>query len=189
MIHNVKRYALQLPLPGLHNAINAACAIAAASTCGVEIEAAIDALANVEVPGARMRLLKIEARDVTIIDDCYNAGPDSMRAALQVLAALPGAQRRVAILGAMRELGDWSENEHRKLGAAVVESGVQVLVGVGEEARWMLEAAREVETSYCDDANEAAQLVENLVRAGDVILVKGSRSVGLEKVVTALGSR
>ena len=189
LVHNDKRYDLQLPLPGLHNAINAACAIAAASTCGVEIEAAIDALANVEVPGARMRLMRIEAHDLTIIDDCYNAGPDSMRAALQVLAGVPGEHRRVAILGAMRELGAWSESEHRKLGVLAMGSGVEVLVGVGEEAKWMLESVRDLETIHCNDASEAAQLVTNLVRTGDVILVKGSRSVGLEKVVTALASR
>ncbi len=184
--YNNTNYELTLPLPGMHNAINAACAIAVASTCGVAIEAAIEALANVEVPGARMRVFKNEARDITIIDDCYNAGPDSMRAALQVLAGFPGDHRRVAILGAMKELGAWSENEHRKLGAAVRKSGTQVLVGVGEETKSMLESAHDLETYACDDAREAAQLVASLVRAGDVILVKGSRSIGLEKVVTTL---
>ena len=195
--HDGAKYQLSLPLPGLHNAINAACAIAAASTCGIEIGAAIDALASVEVPGARMRLVRNEAREWTIIDDCYNAGPDSMRAALQVLAALPGEHRRVAILGAMKELGAWSESEHRKLGVLALESGVDVLAGVGEEAHtmtesavdWMKKNGAQRIIAWCPDAAAASEMARQLARAGDVILVKGSRSVGLELVVSALEYR
>jgi UDP-N-acetylmuramoyl-tripeptide--D-alanyl-D-alanine ligase len=129
----------------------------------------------------------LEEKKIAIIDDCYNAGPNSMRAALQVLAGMPNAMRRVAILGAMKELGEWSESEHRKIGA--LTAGVaQVLVCVGEETRPLLEAAGDTEKHWCADANEAARLAQVLARGGDAILVKGSRSIGLEVVVNALGA-
>jgi UDP-N-acetylmuramoyl-tripeptide--D-alanyl-D-alanine ligase len=181
---------LQLPLPGAHNAINAAAALAVAGVLGVPLDAAAHALERVEVPGARMRVLRNEARDLTIIDDCYNAGPTSMRAALETLRDFPDAKRRVAVLGAMRELGQHSETEHRGVGALAANCA-ELVLGVGEETRVLLEEAREVGTipfyeEWCEGAAEAAGKVLDLVREGDVVLVKGSRSVGLEAVVNAL---
>jgi UDP-N-acetylmuramoyl-tripeptide--D-alanyl-D-alanine ligase len=174
-------------MPGAHNAINAAAALAVAGTLEVPLADAARALENVEVPGARMRVLK--KGGITIIDDCYNAGPTSMQAALQTLHDFPGAGRRVAVLGAMKELGQWSQEEHRNLGALAGES-VRVLVGVGEETRDMLEAApREMEKCWFADADTAAQGIEDFMHDGDVVLVKGSRSVGLEVVVNALAGR
>jgi UDP-N-acetylmuramoyl-tripeptide--D-alanyl-D-alanine ligase len=175
-----------LPLPGAHNALNAAAAAAVGQVLGVPLQDAARGLSKVDVPGARMKLRVLEEKGITLIDDCYNAGPNSMRAALQVLAGLPNARRRVAILGAMKELGDWADEEHRKIGAFALESGVQVLVGVGEETREMIEAAPGIETHWRVNASEAAELTQVLARSGDAVLVKGSRSVGLEKVVDAL---
>ena len=186
-------HPLKLPLPGAHNAINAAAALAVADILGVPLEDAARELAEVEIPGARMRVVK--ARGVTIIDDCYNAGPNSMRAALQTLLDFPGGGRRVAILGAMKELGAWTEAEHRKIGD-FAGMFVEAIIGVGGETRPLLnaliQAAAQVESkpevSWCEDAVTATERAREMVRAGDVVLVKGSRSVGLEVVVSALGN-
>jgi UDP-N-acetylmuramoyl-tripeptide--D-alanyl-D-alanine ligase len=178
---------LTLPMPGAHNAINAAAVLAVAGILDVPLTDAARALEKVEVPGARMRVLK--NGEITIIDDCYNAGPTSMRAALQTLNDFPGAGRRVAVLGAMKELGPWSQQEHRKLGELAGNS-VRVLIGVGEETCDMLDAVQnDVEKHWFADADSAVQHVTQLLRGGDVVLVKGSRSVGLEVVVNALANR
>jgi UDP-N-acetylmuramoyl-tripeptide--D-alanyl-D-alanine ligase len=184
---------LQLPLPGEHNAINAAAAIAVAGVLDVPLDAAARALEKVEVPGARMRVVKNETLGITVIDDCYNAGPTSMRAALETLRNFPDAARRVAILGSMKELGAQSTTEHRNVGALAAHIA-EVLLGVGDETKVLLDAARQVGTipfheEWFADAQAAAAKVLSLVRAGDVVLVKGSRSVGLEAVVNALADR
>jgi len=182
-----ERVAVHLPLPGEHNAHNAAAALCVAKALGMEIVEAARGLESVDVPGGRMKLRVLEEKKIAIIDDSYNAGPNSMRAALQVLASLPDALRRVAVLGSMKELGAWSEDEHRKIGMLANEI-VQVLVGVGEETRPMLEAAVDVETLWFASASDAAEALQVLAQPGDAILVKGSRSIGLEVVVSALES-
>ncbi|HVF11016.1 MAG TPA: UDP-N-acetylmuramoyl-tripeptide--D-alanyl-D-alanine ligase [Abditibacteriaceae bacterium] len=181
-------WGLSLPLPGAHNAVNAAAAIAliggAYSVLGISLENAVVKLSKVEVPGARMRIVK--AHGLTIIDDCYNAGPDSMRAALATLRDFPGAGRRIAILGAMKELGDWADAEHRKIGE-LANTCAEAVLGVGVETRALLEAIdSRMYTEWCADAAGAVECARALVREGDVVLVKGSRSVGLEAVVSAL---
>ena len=177
---------LQLALPGVHNAINAAAALATADACGVDLHQAAQALQNMEAPGARMRLRHNEK--AVIIDDCYNAGPFSMRAALDVLRDFPGAKRRAAVLGSMLELGEWSEKEHRATGLQANEIA-QVIIGVGEATKVLLEAAQKkghTGTHWFANAAEAANWLPAHIQEGDVILIKGSRGIGLEKVVEAL---
>ncbi len=188
----INREKIQLPLPGAHNAINAAAAFAVAREMGVEPQKIKQGLESAQLPGARMRVLKPE-NGITIIDDCYNAGPDSMRAALQTLLDFPGSGRKVAVLGAMKELGAASETEHRKIGALAGQI-CEVLIGVGGETRPLLgnaidsakESENEMQVSYCDDASEAASRAGEWLQSGDVVLVKGSRSVGLEVFVEAV---
>lgn len=193
---NLETAHVKLPLPGEHNAQNAAAALAVAGVLGVPLADAARALETVEVPGARMRVLQNAERGLTIIDDCYNAGPTSMRAALETLRDFPQDDskpgRRVAVLGAMRELGAYSDAEHRGIGALAAQCA-ELVIGVSEETRVLLEEAQALapvafQTHWCEDAAGAAALVGNLVREGDVILVKGSRSIGLETVVSALAA-
>jgi UDP-N-acetylmuramoyl-tripeptide--D-alanyl-D-alanine ligase len=172
---------VNLPLPGAHNALNAAAALATAGQLGVPLDKAAQALTSVIVPGARMRIIK--AGGLTIIDDSYNAGPDSMRAALQTLRSYPGAGRRIAVLGAMKELGPWNEAEHRKLGELCRD--LDEVFGVGEETKVLLQAAGRDDDHYFTSAAEATQL-RAAFRDDDVILIKGSRSVGLEIVVESV---
>lgn len=181
--HAEQSQPLHLPLPGAHNSLNAAAALAVSVVLGVPLAAAAKALAVVEVPGSRMRILQAGA--ITIIDDSYNAGPDSMRAALETLRDFPAIGRRIAVLGSMRELGDWAEDEHRKIGT--LSAGiVDELFGVGEETKMLLETAGRGWDNWFATADEAAPAVAAAVRSEDVVLIKGSRSIGLETVVNAI---
>ena len=184
-----RQFAIHLPLPGAHNALNAAAAFAVAHQLGIAPDAIVAALANAQLPGARMRVVRAP-HGVTVIDDCYNAGPDSMRAALQTLRDFPLGPngRRVAVLGAMRELGEFSDDEHRKLGELAGET-CDFVVGVGPETEPMMETLRENGHQlfgWSADADGAIPVVLGRLQEGDVVLVKGSRSVGLEVVVEAL---
>jgi UDP-N-acetylmuramoyl-tripeptide--D-alanyl-D-alanine ligase len=189
-------WRVELPFPGTHNAVNAAAALAVFDAgydqLGISLESVVANFRKATLPGARMRILKFD-NGITVIDDCYNAGPDSMRAALQTLLDFPGGGRKIAILGAMRELGPHSEQEHVKVGRLAGQF-VETLIGVDGDTRPLLNsavaAAREVENEmevhYSDNAAGAAERVGEWVRSGDVVLVKGSRSIGLEVVVEAV---
>jgi UDP-N-acetylmuramoyl-tripeptide--D-alanyl-D-alanine ligase len=124
---------------------------------------------------------------MVLIDDCYNANPMSMRAALDELAA-SGPGRRVAVLGDMLELGPGAPRLHREIGEHAAGAGVALLVTVGPLAARMA-AGFPGETRAAADAGEAGELVARLVREGDTVLVKGSRGVGLERVVERLRER
>jgi UDP-N-acetylmuramoyl-tripeptide--D-alanyl-D-alanine ligase len=178
-----QRLELRLQLPGMHNALNAAAALAAAAACGIDLALAANALQNLQIPGARMQLR--HTSKATIIDDCYNAGPSSMQAALEVLKNFPGTKRRVAVLGSMLELGEWSRQEHLIIGKLAGEIA-QLIIGVGEETKVLLEAAPDVETHWFATAADAAAWIPEQIQNGDAVLVKGSRGVGLEKVVESL---
>ena len=119
-----------------------------------------------------------------LIEDCYNANPMSMRAAIDDLATTtPG--RKVAVLGDMLELGREAGRYHREIGEYAAENGVDVLITVGGIASEMAKTFAG-ETHAVPDADAAAELLEKLVRPGDTVLVKGSRGVGLERVAEAL---
>jgi UDP-N-acetylmuramoyl-tripeptide--D-alanyl-D-alanine ligase len=125
------------------------------------------------------------ASGATVINDCYNASPLSVRAALDDLASQPLTGRRIAVLGDMLELGATEEQLHREIGTAAEEAGVDVLVTVGRRAAAMLDEF-DGESYAVADAAEAASLTGELIEAGDIVLVKGSRGVGLEVVAEAL---
>jgi UDP-N-acetylmuramoyl-tripeptide--D-alanyl-D-alanine ligase len=134
-----------------------------------------------------LREEELELRDgVLLINDCYNANPLSMRAALRNLAERAGERRRVAVLGEMAELGDAALEYHRGVGAAIREAHVDELVAVGPMAREYAASANGVVVHYSDSAAAAAETLAALLRPGDVVLVKGSRAVGLEAVAAKL---
>jgi UDP-N-acetylmuramoyl-tripeptide--D-alanyl-D-alanine ligase len=117
-----------------------------------------------------------------VVNDCYNANPISMRSALDHLAATPAA-RRIAVLGEMAELGPDGERFHAEVAERATEAGIDVLVAVGERARPYLQAFGGGERHGVETPEEAGALLERLVRPGDRVLVKGSRSAGLERVL------
>jgi UDP-N-acetylmuramoyl-tripeptide--D-alanyl-D-alanine ligase len=175
-----ERLDLELAFTARHHRANALAAVAAALAVGVRPSG------RVEAPGGHLRGEVVElALGATIINDCYNASPLSMRAALDDLASHDTAGRRVAVLGDMLELGRESEALHREVGEMAAEAGVDVLVTVGPRAVVMLDAF-DGESYAVADAQEAAALAGELVEPGDVMLVKGSRGVGLEVVAEAL---
>jgi UDP-N-acetylmuramoyl-tripeptide--D-alanyl-D-alanine ligase len=172
---------LTLPFTSAHMRRNALAALAAARAVGVEPAGEVT-VALSDLRGQRIEL----PGGIVVVNDCYNANPMSMRAALDDLAA-SAAGRRVAVLGDMLELGPGEREFHAQAGADARRAGVDVLVTVGERAREMaagFDGGGEVHAVA--DAGAAAALVPALLRPGDVVLVKGSRGVGLEVVARAL---
>ena len=176
---------VHLPVSGEHMVANAVLAAATALERGISLTEIAEALGSVLLSGGRLQRSQIGG--VEFLDDTYNANPDSMRAALNTLASLEGSGKRIAVLGRMAELGELEESEHRALGMAVADAGIDVLIGVGAVARLLAEGADgRVKTirSAADHQDAAAQLQE-IAGAGDLVLVKGSRSSAMENVMKA----
>ena len=160
-------------------------ALVVAKEFGLDLEAAIDRIKNVEVPGGRMR---IERGSLNLIDDAYNANPLSVTAALEVLERQPG--RKIAVIGDMRELGEHSTMYHLEIGKRA--GGVApIVIAVGREAETLARAAREAgaKTQAFATALEAVPTVEAILEPGDVVLVKGSLSVGMKVISEAVRAR
>jgi UDP-N-acetylmuramoyl-tripeptide--D-alanyl-D-alanine ligase len=174
---------LEVSFSQAHLRRNLLAAVAAAAAVGVTPSGRVE-LHLSPGRGERARL----STGVTLIDDCYNANPMSMRAALEDLAAtVRGEQgsRPVAVLGDMLELGEGEQTFHAEVGEQAARAGVELLVTVGPRAAAMAERFAGSITAV-EDAAEAAAVVPTLVRTGDIVLVKGSRGVGLELVCKAL---
>jgi len=175
-----ERLDLSLPFTARHQRLNTLAAVAAARAVGVQPSGRVE----VRFSGLRGERVTL-AVGATVINDCYNASPLSMRAALDDLASHEPAGRRIAVLGDMLELGAAEAELHREIGAVAAAAGVDVLVTVGRRAAAMLDAF-DGESYAVADAAEAAALAGELIEAGDVVLVKASRGVGLEAVAEAL---
>ncbi|MET2012852.1 UDP-N-acetylmuramoyl-tripeptide--D-alanyl-D-alanine ligase [Microbacterium chocolatum] len=184
--------ALHLRVLGEHHVMNALAAIAAATALGVSLTDAIARVETLEL-AERWRMQPLGSERVRIINDAYNASPDSMSAALRTLAQItrPG-ERTVAVLGAMSELGEYAEDEHDRIGLLAVRLGIQRIVIVGPEARRMyLEAIAQGswdgEAVFFATADEAYDYLLGELRDGDRVLVKSSNSVGLRFLGDRLG--
>jgi len=173
------RQAFQFPFAEAHNLDNALAAVAAGVALGAPLAEMADRAANIGF--SRFRGERLEMGDgIVLVNDCYNANPVSMRAALNHLASLEG-ERRIAVLGEMAELGPGAAGYHCEVGESARAGGIDLLVGVGEPAR-----------DYGPDEllgtpEEAAEWLAAQAEPGDTILVKGSRSAGLEMVAEILG--
>ena len=183
-----KEVEIRLPLVGVHNAANAAAAAAAAMALGFSDREIAQGLSQVRPVGRRLRIERL-ASGVTLVDDCYNANPASMTAALATLAALAGpGGRAAAVLGDMLELGPMEGEAHRALGEEAA-GVVRWLAAFGPRSRRTAEAARAAGLADAFHTEDMPALVEH-VRAklapGDVLLVKGSRGNRLERLVDAL---
>jgi UDP-N-acetylmuramoyl-tripeptide--D-alanyl-D-alanine ligase len=183
---------LRLRVLGEHHVMNALAAIATATALGVSLADCVERLESVEI-AERWRMQPLGSERVRIINDAYNASPDSMSAALRTLAQItrPG-ERTVAVLGAMSELGEYSEDEHDRVGLLAVRLGIQRIVVVGTGARRMfLEAVAQGswdgEAVYFATADEAFDYLVGELRDGDRVLVKSSNSAGLRFLGDRLG--
>lgn len=180
---------LRVPVPGLHHLSNALAALTVAVALGVPLEEAVSQLEQVSALERRMAIVHTR-KQVTVLDDTYNANPASVRAALHTLQRVANGSRRVVVLGDMLELGDEAPRLHREVGREAAQIGAQVLVAVGEMAEEVLRGAQmERHPPQClafRDSRAAAEQVPALLQPGDVVLVKGSRALQMEQVVQAI---
>jgi UDP-N-acetylmuramoyl-tripeptide--D-alanyl-D-alanine ligase len=174
------RVELELPFTQPYLAVNALAALHAYAALGLPLGRAGLGAPAIELSPWRGQEVALPGGGF-VVNDAYNANPDSMRAALEHLAARAGSRRRVAILGEMAELGTASERFHREIGALAADLGVEV-VGVGEPAR----AYRP--TAWAPGAGEAFDVARPLLRPGDAVLVKASRAVGLEGIAAEIAN-
>jgi UDP-N-acetylmuramoyl-tripeptide--D-alanyl-D-alanine ligase len=188
-----ERARVRFGVLGEHHVMNALAAIAASVELGVPLPAIVEALESVTL-AERWRMQLMGGRDdVTIINDAYNASPDSMAAALKTLAQVkaPGG-RTIAVLGEMSELGEFSGEEHDRIALLAVRLGVSQLVVVGNGARRLHitainEGSWDGESAYVETADEAFDLLVSSIRPGDTVLVKSSNSAGLRHLGDRLG--
>ena len=174
-----------LPVPGVHMIENALLAMAVGRVFGLPLAVAAQGLAKCRLTKGRLEQKTI--RGIHILDDSYNANPDSMRAALRTLAALPVAGARIAVLGRMGELGAESERGHRSVGKDAAAAGIDLLIAVGgDEAESLAQAALEgglKEVRRVADPEAAAALLAESAHPGDLVLIKGSRAARMERVL------
>lgn len=175
-------FPVSIPTAGLHTVYDALSAYAAATRLGLDPARCAAALSNYQTTGMRQHI--VEKGGVTVIEDCYNASPDSMKAAISVLKALPNA-RKIALLGDMLELGDASEEGHRHTGEWVAEAGIDVLIAYGPRSSAMAEAAKAqgVTTVHCQNEQEVLQCLRQFVQPGDALLAKASHAMKLEELL------
>jgi len=183
---------IRLNVPGRHNIYNSMAAVAVARHFGVEFEQIINAFQSIKTHKMRLEISNLNG-GITVIDDAYNASPDSVVSALSVLKDLPG-KRKIAILGDMLELGKYSEYAHRFVGKAVFSNGIDVLITKGELSRVIADQALSMgmgeERIFCLDNNEdVLNMLETFIESGDTILVKGSRGMKMEEIVMVFKTR
>lgn len=181
---------LESGLPGEHNASNLLLAFAAARQAGVSAQQAVNGMTRFSMPGKRWE--RHDVKGATIINDAYNANPDSMRAVIATFMALPCTGRRILVLGDMRELGDHAERAHRDLGRYVATLESDLLLAVGENSqRFMAEEAmrcgsRIKQVVSVPTVEEAIKWLREVIRAEDRILLKASRGMALERILDGL---
>jgi len=166
---------------------NALLAIAAGIIFGLTPAECAAGLEKVHLTKGRLEQKNI--RGILVIDDTYNANPDSMVAALRTLARIPAGGRRIAVLGRMGELGTESEPGHRLVGETAGKLGIDCVISVGNEAQFISESAKQHgagQVVHAGSTDEATRVLNNFARPGDVVLVKGSRSAKMEKIVEGL---
>jgi UDP-N-acetylmuramoyl-tripeptide--D-alanyl-D-alanine ligase len=172
-------------LPGRHNVSNIVGAIAAAAVLDVDPAELRAAVAELQPGNHRGQTRRLGA--ITVIDDCYNSNPAAVETMLRDLAGRP-AKRRIAVLGEMRELGAASKELHQRVGAAAAKAGLDLLVAVEGDAKWIAEAAvvgglAGSRTLFVENADAAGAALTELLIDGDLVLLKGSRGVRLERAL------
>lgn len=181
-------YTIHVPAPGVHNVYNALAAVAAGHELGVPMEELSGGISQFN-PG-KMRLNIIRANGLKVINDAYNSSPQSVKAALDVLEELE-AGRRIAVLGDMLELGNWSAQAHLDTGRHSAEKKLDYIVTVGAGAENIAKGAIEAglapeKVAVCQSNSEAAKYLLKILQQGDAILVKGSRGMKMEEIVNLL---
>ncbi|MDH4139694.1 MAG: UDP-N-acetylmuramoyl-tripeptide--D-alanyl-D-alanine ligase [Coriobacteriia bacterium] len=179
-----------LGVPGRHNIYNALATAAVALSLQVGLDEIVEGLQVAQAADMRMQSF-MSASGIQVINDAYNANPTSMRAAIETLAEMRVEGRRLAVLGDMAELGSLTELAHFRIGEEIARLPIEVLVTVGSRARRIVEGARaegmpEQNLRPCASPEEASEVLDDLLEPGDVVLVKASRVMGLERIVEGI---
>ncbi len=183
-----KEITVTIPTVGRHNVYNALSAFAAGIELGVSPEQAAEGLAKYVTSGMRQRVSDFNG--ITVIEDCYNASPDSMRAAIEVLNS-SNSKIKTLVFGDMLELGSISEEAHREIGVLAAQKGIDRLYTYGEMAAVAAESAKEnglPEVLSFDDKEKLGVQLKNTLQAGDTVLFKASRGMKLEEAISAFKS-
>jgi UDP-N-acetylmuramoyl-tripeptide--D-alanyl-D-alanine ligase len=177
-----RREHATLPLVGSHNTHNALAAVAVALECGISLAEAVASLSTISPADKRGQVVRIG--NITVINDCYNSNPKALAAMVDALAEMP-AKRRIVIAGEMLELGPQGEAMHRESGQHIASKGIDVLVGVRGLAEKMVEAAKQkgMRAEFLASSDAAGEWLFRETRDGDVVLLKASRGVKLEKAL------
>ncbi len=175
----------ELPTIGRHQALNAAAALLVADSAGVKLSDAVEAIQEVDLPPMRMEMVNFGPAKVLL--DTYNASPDSMVAALRTLAELPCEGRRFAVIGEMKELGSMSELGHRQVGRELAKTPLDTVLLFGNDTHWVRAEAMQAGFSpekliEATTLHEVRSFLEDL-KSGDLVLLKGSRALGLEQAL------
>lgn len=183
---NGEEHEVRVSVAGAHNVYNALAAICVGRQYDVAMDDIISGIADFEMTAMRMETDVYGG--VTVINDCYNASPDSVRASIDVLMSLE-AKRKIAVLGDILEMGDFARDAHTELGVYTEASGADILVTAGENARFISDEAKcrgMSETVHFDKTRGAAEYVKSLVKEGDAVLIKASRGMKFELVTKAI---
>lgn len=185
-VYGDEKAAVTVRLPGEHNVYNALCAIACAHSFGVSMKDAARGIYKFESDG--IRLSCSELKKIWLIDDCYNASPASVDAAVSVLCGARG-KRKVAVLGDIKELGDYAPALHGKVGKSVARAGVDVILAIGDNCKFLSKAAIDEGVDKCfyfKTVDDALCEIENIICEGDAVLVKASHSMHFERITAFL---
>ncbi len=187
VIGGVREHA-KLPLVGEHNVLNALAAVAVGLERGLKLAEAVGALATLAAADKRGQVLQVG--NITVINDCYNSNPKALEAMVDALATMT-AKRRIVVAGEMLELGPAGEEMHRRAGEHIAEKKIDVLVGVRGLAQASVEGARQAgaQAEFLATPEEAGEWLAREARAGDVVLLKASRGVKLEKALETWKAR
>jgi UDP-N-acetylmuramoyl-tripeptide--D-alanyl-D-alanine ligase len=194
LVHDGKRSRIEMSLPGRHVVLNAAAAIAAASEWGIGIAEAQSVFPTLRTPSMRGELIRF-TNGFALINDSYNSSPAALQAMTNLLAATPGFRRRILAAGEMRELGPSSSQLHREGGEFAAKTGkIDFVIGVRGDASHLVEGAVAAgvprnATKFFQTPQDAAHFLTDFVQPGDLLLVKGSRGVKMERIVEALLGR
>ena len=181
--HEEGTFLVKIPAMGRHNVANALAAYCAATRLGLDARKVVRGIGNFEQTGMRQKV--VHSKGIDVIEDCYNANPDSMKAALAMFKEYP-CKRRFALLGDMLELGGMSAPAHEELGRQAAEAGLTALVTYGPEAARTAKAAKDAglaDVVHAEDYQQAADALLARMAPGDALLVKASRGMALEKAL------
>ena len=181
----IQGVSFKIAVPGSHLPVNACIAAATAASLNISLAEVASSLSDFQLPSMRFEISET-SNGMTVINDAYNAAPDSMQAALKTVATLANGRRRVAILGEMRELGGFADAAYKTVGQIVSQTSIDVLITVGDAAIQIADSAEVLEQYHFPTTDEGVVGIPGLLRSNDVILVKGSRAMQMEKIVADL---